>query len=164
MKTQGPTHRCVIADDVRASRELLTACLSNLGVEVEACCDGKAAWEAIQRSAPSLIVTDIEMPRMTGLDLLRQVRERKDAEFCRVPVVLMTSLLDSEISDIANQYGAATVLIKPLCKVATCQVVERLLRGDKVDLVYDPHSSMQKINGGQAISPTLRRLLREAES
>ncbi len=159
-----PKCRCVVADDVRASRELLQRCLTQLDIEVAACNDGQSAWELILKSKPSLVVTDIEMPRLTGIQLLGRIRASQDDAIRNIPVVLMTSLLDSEISDIVAKYGTSTVLIKPLCKRTTCTIIEQILKGGSIESVYDPNDAFAVIRNGQAVSPTLRRLVRDADS
>ena len=82
------------------------------------------------------------MPRMSGLELLSKVRGSEDKLLRGIPVILMTSLLDSEISESARQHGATTVLIKSLSKEATSGVVERVLKGKGIEAIYDPNSSL----------------------
>lgn len=130
-------------------------------LEVDVCCDGQAAWKSVQKQTPEFIITDIEMPKMTGLELLRNVRESENDKINRIPVVLATSLLDSEISEIAGAYGAATVLIKPLCKETICLVIDKLVRREAIDAIYDPNASLANAPGGISVSPTLRRLIRD---
>jgi two-component system response regulator DesR len=69
--------RLVLAEDQAMVRGALAALLrleSDLDLVAEAG-DGEAAWTAVQAHAPDLLVTDIEMPHLTGLDLARRIRE-----------------------------------------------------------------------------------------
>ena len=162
MDTRSSRLRCVIADDVGASRELLRRCLFDLNLDVDVCSDGLEAWESIQRTVPSLIITDIEMPRLNGLELLRQIRQSSSEQLRGVPVVLITSLVDCEISDIVREFGGATVIIKPISKETTCGVIQRLINGQSVEAIYVPGAAFAEVIGKKTISPTLRRLVRNA--
>lgn len=70
--------------------------------------DGVAALEVIARDAPAVVLTDLQMPRMNGLELVEQIRDR----FPRVPVVLMTGSGSEEIAMAALQSGAASYVPK----------------------------------------------------
>ena len=50
--------------------------LSRAGFDVRCATDGQEAWEAIERERPDLLITDFQMPRLNGLDLIQRIRQR----------------------------------------------------------------------------------------
>lgn len=80
----------LVADDDRIVRRILTAKLSGLGFEVTEAEDGQEALEILNNAeTPDLLITDSLMPRMSGLELVRSIRE--NAELAALPVIMLTS-------------------------------------------------------------------------
>jgi CheY-like chemotaxis protein len=100
--------RVLVVDDSPVVRDLVSEILSDAGLSVETAEDGAAAWEIIQRKEPDLLVSDVEMPRMTGLELLSHVRTRSQ----RLPVVLLTTRGSLEDRRRATTLGANAYLVK----------------------------------------------------
>jgi chemosensory pili system protein ChpA (sensor histidine kinase/response regulator) len=75
-----------VVDDDAAIREITSAMLAEKGYEVWTAEDGLEALELLSRLRPDLIVTDLEMPRMSGFELLEIVRER----FPRLPCIAVS--------------------------------------------------------------------------
>jgi two-component system chemotaxis sensor kinase CheA len=100
--------RVLVVDDSPVVRDLVSEILSDAGLTVETAEDGAAAWEIIQRQEPDLLVSDVEMPRMTGLELLSHVRTRSQ----RLPVVLLTTRGSLEDRRKATTLGANAYLVK----------------------------------------------------
>lgn len=103
--------RVLVADDDEDIRELVTFKLSQAGYEVEAVPDGVAAWQAIEGSPPRLALLDIMMPGLSGLDVLRKVRE--DERTRSVPVILLTARSRDSDVDAGFESGATDYVIKP---------------------------------------------------
>jgi len=78
------------------------------GLEVETAVDGESALRAIEREPPDLVLTDLVMPGMDGLELVARVRERRPA----IPVILMTSQGNEEIAVRALRVGAMSYVPK----------------------------------------------------
>jgi CheY-like chemotaxis protein len=100
--------RVLVVDDSPVVRDLVSEILSGAGLSVETAEDGAVAWESIQRQEPDLVVSDVEMPRMTGLELLGHVRTRTQ----RLPVVLLTTRGSLEDRRRATTLGANAYLVK----------------------------------------------------
>ena len=109
MKNPG---RILVADDVDANRNLLTALLTREGYTVVTANDGLAALEAIQHEAPDLVLTDVMMPHMNGLELCRRVKTDRATRL--IPVVLVTSLGARENRIEGIDAGADDFLTKPV--------------------------------------------------
>ena len=73
--TPGPNSRALIADDDPTMLLLMEHVLEGLGLGFEAVSDGAAAWHAWEKSRHGLVVLDIEMPRIDGLEVCRRIRE-----------------------------------------------------------------------------------------
>ncbi|QDV71212.1 Response regulator MprA [Rosistilla carotiformis] len=160
MPTPEQPKRCVIADDVRASREVLRSWLTDCHFECILAHDGDQAWEAIENHPPDLLITDIEMPHCCGLELLRRVRAASSAEIQSIPVLVITSLHDSQIQPTIQRLGGNGLLTKPLDQYSTYVTVLAVLAPETDQesfIVSDPDG---KITGDGLVSPTFRRLLK----
>jgi chemotaxis protein histidine kinase CheA len=100
--------RVLVADDSPVVRELVTGILSAAGLVVEQANDGAAALEIILEREPDLLVSDVEMPRMNGFDLLAEVRRRSQ----RLPVVMLSTRGSVEDRRRATRLGANAYLVK----------------------------------------------------
>jgi two-component system response regulator (stage 0 sporulation protein F) len=99
-----------VVDDETDAREMLSAVLSQAGYEVDAAADGFAALARVSKYRPDIVLTDLRMPGMTGVDLLQRIR-RIHGE---VPVIIATGLETWDLCTAAEAYGAVTCLIKPI--------------------------------------------------
>ncbi len=99
----------LIVDDDAASRRLLEVRLRALGCDAATAADGREALAAIQHEAPALLLLDLEMPRMAGMDLLRALR--KDG--IDVPVIVITAHQSIETVVEAMKEGAFDFIPKP---------------------------------------------------
>jgi len=108
-----PTRRplVLIVDDVQANRELLDGHLSALGYDVREAADGQAALDAIERAEPDLVLLDIEMPKVSGLEVCRRIKGHPQRRL--VPVVLITARSDRATRLAGLEAGADDFLIKP---------------------------------------------------
>ena len=98
-----------VVEDELNIRENISFALKREGYDVEIYADGRAAWEAFQRSLPDLLVLDIIMPRMDGLELCRRVRGLSET----IPIVFLTSR-DEEFDRVLGlELGADDYLCKP---------------------------------------------------
>ena len=81
--------RVLIVDDEPLVKRVLTHCLEREGYAVDCACNGEAALERIRAQSPDLLITDVNMPGMSGEDLCRAIH----AEFPqrRFPILVMTS-------------------------------------------------------------------------
>lgn len=114
-------NRVLLVDDNAALVRAFTRALASFGWAVEAAGDGVEAITLIRERAFDVIVCDIAMPRMGGLEFLRAVREH-DLD---VPVILMTGAPDLESSIHAVEYGAFRYLAKPIDLRSLEQTVHR---------------------------------------
>lgn len=102
--------RILIIDDNAGALQALASMLQEEGFVVITEPDGLSALERLESAAPDLVLTDLHMPGISGLDLLAVVRERAPG----LPVILMTSDSTPENARSARERGAAQFLTKPL--------------------------------------------------
>ncbi|GAA4609307.1 PAS domain S-box-containing protein [Actinoplanes octamycinicus] len=101
----------VVADDNADMRDYLTRLLRSAGHRVTAVGDGRLALEAIRADAPDLVVSDVMMPRMNGLELVAALRA--DSRTAGVPVLLLSARAGEEASIEGLEAGADDYLFKP---------------------------------------------------
>jgi chemotaxis protein histidine kinase CheA len=106
--TEQKKRRVLIVDDSPIVRELLTEMLVSAGLIVDAAEDGLAALRTLESVTPDLVLSDVEMPRMGGLELLRRIRGQNQ----RLPVVMLTTRGSASDRRAAAELGADAYLVK----------------------------------------------------
>lgn len=103
--------RLLVADDDRDIRDLVAFKLEQAGYQVEAVDDGLRALEAALASPPALVVLDVMMPGLSGVDVTRELR--RDPRTADVPIILLTAR--AQESDVENGFsiGADDYVVKP---------------------------------------------------
>ncbi len=116
-----PRGLILVVDDDPTLRSLLRQCLSEW--RVEEAVDGLEGLERLQELSPDLAIVDWGMPRMDGMELLRQMRA--DAQLCHIPVVLLTAHTDVEHRAEGYHSGADHFLPKPFEPDELLAIVDR---------------------------------------
>jgi signal transduction histidine kinase len=113
--------KILLIDDERPILEVLDISLSSEGYEVLTAESGPAGLEIFKREDPRLVITDIKMPGMDGLEVLRRIREfEKEAE-----VIVITGHGDMDTAISALQYGASDFITKPVKDEALMLAIRR---------------------------------------
>lgn len=102
--------RILVVDHDECMRGLLHLHLSNAGYEVETAEDAIVAMKSIMRRPPNLMIVDVDMPYMNGLDFVHALKS--DSNFSRIAVMFLTARTDVE--DRGRALGALACLTKPL--------------------------------------------------
>ncbi len=107
--------------------------LKKAGYEVETAADGLEAWDAIQRQRPDVLVTDCQMPRMDGLELVRRLRGSPAT--ADLPVIMLTAKgFELSTEQLAEQWAVKVVMAKPFSPRDLLQQVEHIVgRADGAD-------------------------------
>ena len=122
----------LLADDNADLRAYIARLLAERGYKVTVAPDGEAALDAIRRSRPDLVVTDVMMPRLDGFGLLRAIRE--DPALRDLPVVVLSARAGEEAKVGGLEAGADDYLAKPfsarelLARIAANIALARLRR------------------------------------
>ncbi|MDH3785339.1 MAG: response regulator, partial [Acidobacteriota bacterium] len=117
------TNRLLIVDDELSVREILAEGLASFGYDARPVGNVAEAMESIRNDPPHLVLTDIEMPGESGLDLLRQVKTLHP----ELDVVMVTGVVDARTAIGAIRDGASDYLTKPFNLDEVQIVVERTL-------------------------------------
>jgi DNA-binding NtrC family response regulator len=150
--------KILVAEDDDLTLELLGRVLTKEGYEVVCVADGREAIEQLQTTTFDLVVSDIQMARVSGLELLDVVTE-KAAE---TPVVLVTAYADPGAAMDAITKGAADYLAKPVDVVALRTTVARAL--ERRRLAADNRSLRSAIAGRKVLvgtSPAMLELYKQ---
>jgi two-component system chemotaxis sensor kinase CheA len=100
----------LVVDDSVMTRTLERSILESAGYEVVVATDGQQALELLRSNPVELVVSDVEMPRMTGLELTAAVRQ--DEQLRHLPIVLVTSLDSPEHVERGAAAGADAYIVK----------------------------------------------------
>jgi CheY-like chemotaxis protein len=108
------SHHILVAEDEADIRDLLRLALEGAGHTVAVAADGAAAWRMAQDEAPRLLVTDLRMPSMDGLELIQALRT--DPALRAVPVVLFTAYVttDPRVAEAREIDGVEVVTKGPI--------------------------------------------------
>jgi signal transduction histidine kinase/ActR/RegA family two-component response regulator len=119
--------RVLLVDDLPINRKLASRLLQSMGHQVVEAADGQEALEALAREGFDLVLMDMQMPVMDGLQATRAWREREAREQrVRTPVVAMTANAMDEDRDRCLEAGMDAHLSKPIIKDVLREMVERL--------------------------------------
>jgi CheY-like chemotaxis protein len=117
-----PPHVLLVEDD-RDTREMYSEYLSYSGMTVTVAATGRRALESVARQCPDVVVTDIAMPEMDGLELSRHLRAHEETR--HLPIIAVSG----QVSPRAREAGADVVLEKPCEPDTLLHVIEGVLKG-----------------------------------
>lgn len=116
----------LIVDDSPSLRRIVRAALECDGYEVSESEDGQQALAVLRDTSPGLVITDIHMPVMDGLSLIREIRALPPFRF--MPVLVLTTETGEEMKQRGRAAGATGWIVKPFHPDQLRQVVSRVLR------------------------------------
>ena len=118
----------LVVDDEQSSRELLTNFLEGAGYKVVTAEDGRQALALLQEHQVSAIITDLRMPNVNGLRLIRELRENGDT----IPILAVSGINRDQLM-LAEDYGANVGLSKPIDRDELLKIVEQVLSDSRDD-------------------------------
>jgi len=139
--------RVLVVDDSPAQRHYVADCLARQGFVVTTAENGKIALEKAQQLAPALIVSDYEMPVMTGFELVHALR--RDPELRQIPVIMLTARDSKRDMAQMRAAGASAYLVKPFSQDKCLALVERTLAERRL-IAYKEASSLFISEGARA--------------
>jgi two-component system, NtrC family, response regulator HydG len=157
--------RVLVVDDEGGARSALQALLETQGYAVDQAGDGAAALERLVELPPDIIVTDLDMPVMNGMQLLEALRERGQD----VPVVVATSAAELSSAVDAMRAGATDYLTKPIDFDALLVSLERALEQRSIRLENENLRRQLREQHGEGIqgllgtSPVMQHVYRLAK-
>lgn len=112
----------VIDDDPSIIHLVRSAC-KNMAIEIHSAGDGEHGMELLKRHQPNVLLVDVMLPEMTGIEMFQKVRRINE----RIPVIFMTAGSESDAAIEAIKYGALDFLLKPLDVEQVRRLVEEAL-------------------------------------
>ena len=109
--------RVLVVDDVASMRQLAAYTLKSGGFECTEAKDGEEAWEKCQKQDYDLVIADLDMPKMGGLELSRKLREKGMVS----PILLLTTALEHQ--ELASKADVNELIVKPFNPEALLQKI-----------------------------------------
>ncbi len=116
--------RVLVVDDSRTTRDMVAFTLSRSGYQVLQASDGAAALEVLAAQSVDFVITDLNMPVMDGLHLIKSLREQ--STYARTPIMMLTTESDAALKAKGSQAGATHWLEKPFHPNLLIEMVGRM--------------------------------------
>jgi len=117
--------RVLVVDDFSTMRRIIKNILRQIGfTNVVEADDGAAAWEVLTKDKIDFIISDWNMPQMTGIELLRKVRAHE--EFCNLPFLMVTAEAQQENIIEAVQAKVSNYIVKPFTPEVMKQKIDKI--------------------------------------
>lgn len=137
--------KILLVDDDALIRESLGSLLERSGFEVLTAADGERALDSLARQRPDLVVLDVVMPRLSGREVLRQLRQHNDW----LPVILLTQVGDASERAMALEEGADDYLNKPFDAHELVARIKSVLR--RAQAGAPPLTTAAKLRSGEVV-------------
>ena len=113
------------ADDSASMREMISFTLRNAGYDVVEAVDGRDALARLATCTPQMLITDLNMPNMDGIELIRQVRALPQCKY--IPIVMLTTESQDAKKQAGRAAGASGWIVKPFRSEQLVTVAKKLL-------------------------------------
>jgi DNA-binding response OmpR family regulator len=118
-----PASRILVVDDESTIRLLIAHILSHAGYQVDTAEDGEMGWEALQAESYQLLITDHNMPKVSGLELVRKMQ----AQDMALPVILISGAMPTEELNRHSWLQLSAMLPKPFTGDKLLRIVKKVL-------------------------------------
>jgi two-component system, chemotaxis family, chemotaxis protein CheY len=118
-------HVIMTADDSASMRQMVSFTLKQAGYEVVEAVDGKDALDKLKDASVNMLLTDLNMPNMDGLELIREVRKLPDFKF--MPIIMLTTESETSKKQAGKAAGATGWIVKPFKPEQLAAVVKKVL-------------------------------------
>jgi two-component system, chemotaxis family, chemotaxis protein CheY len=118
--------KILIVDDSESIRELVGFTLNNSGYTVEKGTDGMEALNYLDGREINLVITDLNMPNMDGIQLIREIRKTRG--YSAVPILILTTESQAARKEEAKLAGATGWIVKPFVQEKLVEVVKKVIR------------------------------------
>jgi two-component system chemotaxis response regulator CheY len=117
--------RILVVDDSTTMRQMVTFTLSDAGHDVTEAADGAAAVREANARRFDLVITDVNMPGMNGIDLVRTLRALEDFKF--IPMLVLTTEAGPEMKQRGRDAGATGWIVKPFSPDVLLATLKKVL-------------------------------------
>lgn len=116
--------KALTVDDSKTMREMVSFTLKNVGYDIIEAEDGKDAIAKLNKQPVDVIVTDLNMPNMNGIELIRELRAMPEYKF--TPILMLTTEADDTKKQEGKSAGATGWIVKPFNPEKLVQVVSKV--------------------------------------
>jgi two-component system chemotaxis response regulator CheY len=113
------------ADDSASMRQMISFTLRKAGYEIVEAVDGKDALSKIESTTVNMLITDLNMPNIDGIELIKQVRNRPQCRF--IPIIMLTTESAADKKQAGKAAGATGWIVKPFSPDQLLAVVKKVL-------------------------------------
>ena len=143
--------KILIVEDNALNIKLFCDLLAAHGHEPEAVTDSRQALDAAHEFSPDLVITDIQLPHVTGLDLIKLIRA--DDQLCEVPIMAVTAYAGQGDEERIRAAGAQAYVSKPISVMKFAETVDQLLKWGSDDPKIDDSNAIGG-SGNEAPGPS----------
>jgi len=166
-KNLEPSISIIVADDEPSIRKTVSRRLQQMGYDVRTCGDGRECLKAFKESAADIVITDLSMPEVDGLTVLRRIKELSPS----TEVIIITAFADKDIAIEALRMGAHDFLEKPFTLDALESAIKRTTRyqavlrerdhlAEQLSMISDREAERWGISGFIGKSETVQKILK----
>ena len=119
-------NRVLVVEDSLSTRRTLEQLVADSGYDVKTAIDGIEAIQIMKNWKPNVILSDLELPRLNGLELTTHVRTSKELE--DIPVIMITSRYTKKHREHAQKVGVSVYLTKPFSEIDVMSNIENMTR------------------------------------
>lgn len=154
----------ILVDDEKQIRDYIVSELRDQ-YRVESFADGSDAWAAIATKVPDLVVTDLVMPRVDGIELCRRIRQNATTD--HIPVIMLTGMTEEENEQRASDCGADRFMKKPVSiELLKSNIAQAIFSRDSIRGKYSPafvsdYSSVKMKSADEELMERINTVLRE---
>lgn len=116
----------LVLEDAPDTREVVRHFLEKAGAKVFAAESAQMAWEYLEHTIPTLIVSDIAMPGQDGISFIKELRTQKMSDLGAIPALALTAFNDRTVQSLALVSGFQDYLLKPITRRALVEAVLKL--------------------------------------
>lgn len=118
------SQRVLIIDDSNSMRQMIRFTLEEDGYQVEEAVNGLDGTRKLDTFKPELIITDIHMPEMDGIEFINRTRQHSSFKF--TPIIVLTTESEKEMQEKGKKAGATAWLVKPFSPEALLETVKKV--------------------------------------
>jgi two-component system chemotaxis response regulator CheY len=116
----------LVVDDSVSMRQLVSSTVRKAGYDVCEAMDGKEGLAKVTAQKVDMVITDVNMPEMDGLEFIKQIRERPEYMF--TPILILTTETQEVVKEAGKQAGASAWIVKPFAPDELAELVHMLMQ------------------------------------
>ena len=126
--------KIMIIEDNPLNQKIASMIMDRMGHEVIQIFDGKGAYDIVKREKPQLVILDVMIPNISGIDICRAIKD--DPELKRIPVIIVTAMSNSgDEVRITSESGCDDYLSKPFLPQILASTINKYIKSEPADSI-----------------------------